>query len=162
MKKGAEAIGEGGRFKLELAVSFDPEWTYDLDDAHNVARARNSSTPRASSRAPACTWATATSAATSTPRTHWTAITSPGGEHGAQVRELHLVSGIEPVAGGYRSTTTRWGRQAESGSQTARIVIVAAGSLGSTELLLRCREVARSLPNISPFLGRTGAATGTS
>jgi cholesterol oxidase len=39
-------------------------------------------------------------------------------------------------------------------------VIVAAGSLGSTELLLRCRELHNSLPNISPFLGRNWSSNG--
>jgi cholesterol oxidase len=46
------------------------------------------------------------------------------------------------------------------GSQTARIVVVAAGSLGSTELLLRCREINGTLPNISPFLGRNWSSNG--
>lgn len=46
------------------------------------------------------------------------------------------------------------------GSETARIVIVAAGSLGSSELLLRCRELNRSLPNISPFLGCDWSSNG--
>ena len=30
--------------------------------------------------------------------------------------------------------------------------LVAAGSLGSTELLLRCRDVTKTLPNLSPRL----------
>jgi cholesterol oxidase len=47
-----------------------------------------------------------------------------------------------------------------AGSETGRLVIVAAGSLGSTELLLRCRQVTRSLPNVSPFLGRNWSSNG--
>ena len=36
MRDGAEAIGEGHRFrKLPLAVTFDDGWSYDLDDPHN-------------------------------------------------------------------------------------------------------------------------------
>ena len=35
------------------------------------------------------------------------------------------------------------------GSIRGRIVIVAAGSLGSTELLLQCRDLHRTLPNLS-------------
>src|SRR5262249_9576202 len=42
----------------------------------------------------------------------------------------------------------------------ARIVIVAASSLGSTELLLRCRDVSRTLPNISQFLGHDWSSNG--
>ncbi len=47
-----------------------------------------------------------------------------------------------------------------AGSVTGRIVILAAGSLGSTELLLQCRDVHRSLPNISAFLGRNWSSNG--
>lgn len=36
---------------------------------------------------------------------------------------------------------------------TARRVVVSAGTLGSTELLLRCRDVEETLPNLSPRLG---------
>lgn len=37
----------------------------------------------------------------------------------------------------------------------ARNVILAAGTLGTNQLLLRCRDVTRSLPNLSPRLGET-------
>ena len=33
-------------------------------------------------------------------------------------------------------------------TDSARIVVLAAGSLGSTDLLLRCRDVARTLPDL--------------
>jgi cholesterol oxidase len=39
------------------------------------------------------------------------------------------------------------------GTETGRIAILAAGSLASTELLLRNREVHRTLPKISAALG---------
>ncbi len=82
-------------------------------------------------------------------------------KHGAEVRPLHLVTNIEPVAGGFRVSYDRLenGRKGP-GSETARIVIVAASSLGSSELLLRCREVTKSLPNLSPFLGRNWSSNG--
>jgi cholesterol oxidase len=41
----------------------------------------------------------------------------------------------------------------EPGSVTGRKVVVAAGTLGSNELLLRCRDVHRTLPNIGATLG---------
>lgn len=37
---------------------------------------------------------------------------------------------------------------------STRRVIVSAGTLGSTELLLRCRDIFKTLPNINPNLGR--------
>ena len=40
-----------------------------------------------------------------------------------------------------------------STSVVAKRVIVAAGALGSTELLLRCRDIHKTLPSLSPRLG---------
>jgi hypothetical protein len=74
---------------------------------------------------------------------------------------LHLVDSIEPVDGGYKVFYDRiTGGTRIAGSQTARLVIVAAGSLGSTELLLRCRDVHESLPDVSPFLGHDWSSNG--
>jgi cholesterol oxidase len=39
------------------------------------------------------------------------------------------------------------------GEETADRVVLAAGSLGTTELLLRCRDEYRTLPSLSPTLG---------
>jgi cholesterol oxidase len=41
-----------------------------------------------------------------------------------------------------------------------RRVVVAAGTLGSVELLLRCRDVARTLPQIGPALGQGFSGNG--
>jgi cholesterol oxidase len=81
--------------------------------------------------------------------------------HGAEIRPLHLVRAIEPTDGGYRVHFDRLdqGRR-DPGSATAGKVIVAAGSLNSTELLLRCRDVARTLPDLSNFLGRNWSSNG--
>jgi cholesterol oxidase len=45
-------------------------------------------------------------------------------------------------------------------SVTTRRVVVSAGTLGSTELLLRCRDVHRSLPRISARLGQGFSGNG--
>jgi len=85
----------------------------------------------------------------------------------AEVRPLHYVRYIEPVDGGYRVTFDRIipGSFMEEGklvrgSETARKVIVAAGSLGSTELLLRCRDQYKTLPKVSQFLGHDWSSNG--
>ncbi len=89
--------------------------------------------------------------------------------YGAEIRPLHIVTSIEPVAGGYRVHFDRLAsadngsgpaRRISGESETAARVIVAAGSLGSTELLLRCRDVARTLPKLSPHLGRNWSSNG--
>jgi cholesterol oxidase len=75
-------------------------------------------------------------------------------QHGADVRPLHIVRVVEPVTDGYRITFERIeGRELRRGTLTARVVVVAAGSIGSTELLLRCREQHKTLRNISGTLG---------
>lgn len=48
----------------------------------------------------------------------------------------------------------------EQHSVTAQRVVVSAGTLGTTELLLRCRDVHRSLPRISPLLGERFSGNG--
>ncbi|MBI2956222.1 MAG: GMC family oxidoreductase [Acidobacteria bacterium] len=51
------------------------------------------------------------------------------------------------------------GRQGEE-KVVARAVFLAAGSLGSTELLLRARDLDRTLPNLSPRLGSNWSPNG--
>jgi cholesterol oxidase len=164
VKAGAEKIGQIDRFKkLTLAVSFDPDWNYDLPDAHD---AKNSKTFQ---NAHGATQGTCTHKgfcdigcpvlAKNTLDLNY--LYSAENKHGAEVRSLHLVSNIEPIDGGYRvSYDDLKGGGRKAGSATARIVIVAAGSLGSTELLLKCRDLNGSLPKLSSFLGRNWSSNG--
>ena len=76
-------------------------------------------------------------------------------KRGAEVRPLHLVRDLEPLGTGYRVTFDRIeGTQLVRGSEEAEKVVLAAGSLGSTELLLRCRDEHGTLPLLSRMLGR--------
>src|SRR6185503_2220549 len=77
-------------------------------------------------------------------------------QHGAEIRPLHMVTGVSPEPGsGYRVHFVRLqGGRRIPGSETAPIVVLAAGSLGSTELLLRCRDEHGTLPDLSPMLGK--------
>jgi cholesterol oxidase len=93
--------------------------------------------------------------------------------YGAVVRTEHLVTKIvpldangndDPAAEGahgyrvyYRNLSAR-GRETQSG-RTNR-VIISAGSLGSAELLLRCKEYFRTLPRISDRLGQSFSGNG--
>ena len=84
---------------------------------------------------------------------------------GAEVYPLHLVDRITPVSeGGYRVTFNELDEDpsiaSRSGSVIGREVVVAAGALGSTELLLRCRDVHRTLPRLSPALGSRFSGNG--
>jgi cholesterol oxidase len=82
-------------------------------------------------------------------------------KRGAQVRPECEVRDIRPLPEGqpdgaryevsYRSSTAWLFRPERTGR--ARNVILSAGALGTLRLLFRCRDVTRSLPNISPRLG---------
>jgi len=75
---------------------------------------------------------------------------------GAEVRPLHKVTAVEPADGGrWRVHFRRYdpdGRLAETGYLEAKQVVLAAGSFGSTELLLRSRA-SGMLRQLSPALG---------
>jgi cholesterol oxidase len=85
--------------------------------------------------------------------------------HGAQVHPLHQADVIEPSPdGGYRLgfdhlDPDRPG-QSHRGWVSAETVIIAAGTLGSNTLLLRCRDLHGTLPNVSPMLGQRFSGNG--
>ncbi len=100
-------------------------------------------------------------------------------KHGAEIRPLHEVERLEPLPdGGYRVHFRRWVRERgwrrllcnwlpalapdrhPRGSLSARRVVVSAGAIGSTELLLRCRDVDGTLPRLSPALGHRYTSNG--
>jgi cholesterol oxidase len=77
-------------------------------------------------------------------------------EHGAEVFPLHRAENIEPNGRGYKVHVVRSAASGEGGEKdtvSAGKVIVAAGTLGSNELLLKCRNVYKSLPTLSSVLG---------
>jgi cholesterol oxidase len=78
---------------------------------------------------------------------------------GAEVLPGALVTGVEPGGPGY---LVRYRDVASSAEHTvgARRVVLAAGTLGTNELLLRCRDIARTLPGLSPRLGCGYSANG--
>ena len=158
LQEAANAEGFAARFRpLPLAVTFDPEWHYGLNEPfsgkhtkpwmneHGLmqgtcvhcgncdigcqVRAKNTLDLNYLARAERC---------------------------GADIRPLHMVTAISPEPdGGYRVHFDRidCGRRA-SGQASAPIVVLSAGSLGSTELLLRCRDEHGTLPALSPYLGK--------
>lgn len=89
-------------------------------------------------------------------------------KNGAEVYPLHLVEYIEPIEpveiNGYRVHFKRFNpakeNEFERGTVTGHRVIVSAGSLGSTEILLRCRDSAKSLPALGRMLGQKFSGNG--
>ena len=85
--------------------------------------------------------------------------------NGAEVLPLHTAEAIEPLPGG--GYLVRFSRRdpgsperVEPGEIDAATVVVAAGTLGTNELLLRCRDRHRRLPDLSPALGHGFSANG--
>jgi cholesterol oxidase len=93
-------------------------------------------------------------------------------QYGAEIRTHCLVERIVPVNSeglddpgangdsGYRVYFRNLAQGNAEESQLAKRVVVSAGSLGSTELLLRCRDVFRTLPRIGQMLGRNFSGNG--
>lgn len=80
---------------------------------------------------------------------------------GADVRPLHIVNAISVENGGYRVDYQRIAEgKLTAGSVRSPKVVLAAGSLGTTELLLRCRDQLRTLPNLSRQLGTRWSPNG--
>ncbi len=163
MMDGAKAIGAADRFKkLELAVSFDEHWNYDLPGCHAAAQSKPFINAQGVMQGTCvhlgnCDIGCDVDARNTLDRNY-----IPWAEKfHADVRELHLVTNIEPLDNGYRVYFDQLASgQRTPGSETARIVIVAASSLGSTELLLRCRDITGTLPNLSSWLGRDWSSNG--
>jgi cholesterol oxidase len=155
MEDAAKAAGLEDKFEpLELAVRFDKNWTYDLPDAHALTRAVMEDNGHGKMQGTCvhlgnCDIGCDVNARNTLDLNYL----ADAEKRGAEVRPLHLVTGIEPHDGGYRVSFQRMDTGTfVPGSATARLVILAAGSLGSTELLLRCRKQ-NTLPGLSQRLG---------
>lgn len=88
-------------------------------------------------------------------------------EHGAEVFPLHKVTGIRPAVEkgegywlDYEILDHAGQPSPERGRVYGRRVVVAAGTLGSNELLLRCRDEPGALPKLSAALGRGFSGNG--
>src|SRR5581483_6568383 len=91
--------------------------------------------------------------------------------YGADIRTEHLATKIVPVNSAGKDDPTELGDNGYrvyfvdldgniEKSVLTRRVCVSSGSLGSTELLMRCRDVHGTLPHVSPMLGQRFSANG--
>jgi len=161
MRDAAAARGHADRVRdLPLAVRFDPNWTYTQPDPHNEAKSVFSDNAHGRRQGTCIHCGNCDIgcpvAARNTLDLNYLARAEA---QGAEIRPLSLVQAITPVDGHYRVDWLRLDTGARD-SATARRVILAAGSLGSTELLLRCRDEHATLPRLSPRLGQGWCANG--
>jgi len=163
MKEGAQKLGFADRFRpVPLAVSFDPAWTYSLDDPFNEAHSKPWTNAQKQEQGTCIHCGNCDIGCRVRAKNTLDLNYIPWAErHGAEVRPLHLVSRIAPEGTGYRVFFDHLvdGRRIP-GSERADRVILAAGSLGSTELLFRCRDQYKTLPQISRFLGQRWSSNG--
>jgi cholesterol oxidase len=156
VRDAAQRTGHGDKFEpLELAVSFDPDWTYDQPNPHAPSRSKTFQNAQGQPQGTCVHLGNCDIGCDVAARNTLDLTYLPVAEkHGAVVRPLHLVTGIAPEPDGYRVSYNRIeSPNLVAGSATARLVILGAGSLGSTELLLRCRDQHHTLTGISSQLG---------
>jgi cholesterol oxidase len=163
MKEAADALGYGERFqKVPLAVRFDPAFDPTQPGARTAAR----STPWINDQQQPqgtcvhlgyCDIGCPVHAKNTLDLNYLAAAE----QKGAEIRPLHRVTHLAREANGYRVHFERVVKGSlVAGSESAKRVVLAAGSLGSTEILLRSRDEYRTLPRVSPFLGRNWSSNG--
>ena len=165
MLEAATAVGHADRFRpLELAVNFDPAWRADEPGAHEPERSRWAPNAEGVQQGTCIHLGECDIGCPVLARNTLDLNYLARAERlGAEVRPLHLVRSVEPLTGGggYRVQVERivdGGLMAAS--EEARLVVLAAGSLGSTELLLRSRDVTKTLTGVSPALGAKWSGNG--
>jgi len=155
-REAAHNLGYDARFsKATLAASFSPDWNYDLDDPFDPKHSKPFVNAHGERQGTCVHLGNCDIGCDVRAKNALDVNYIPRAEQlGAEVRPLHLVRYIEPADGKYRVVFDRIDDgQLVRGEEIAPRVIVAAGSLGSTELLLRCRDQHRTLPALSPQLG---------
>lgn len=159
VKRGARKLGHADRFgSLPLAVQFDedyePRALDDPQDERHAAERVNSFRVRQRTciHLGECDIGCRVQAKNTLDLNYLELAT----QHGAEIRPLHLVKRLEPYAPGWRvhyDVLVDGARRAATVS--ARRVVLAAGSLGSTEIMFRSR-----LPGVSARLGHGWSANG--
>ena len=162
-REAAEKLGHLDRFeKVPVAVSFSADWNYQLDQPFDPKHSRTFTNAQGQQQGTCIHLGRCDIGCDVRAKNTLDLNYIPLAEqHGAEVRPLHIVRSIEPQDGGYRVVFDRieQGRLVR-GAETATRVFLAAGSLGSTELLLRCRDEAATLPQLSRLLGHHWSANG--
>ncbi len=162
MRDAAQAIGAGERFRLvPQAISFDPEFSYQRDlpfDARHSKRFTNAHGKLQGTcvHCGNCDIGCPVQAKNTLDLNYL----ARAEQAGAEIRALHQVRWIRPSAQGYEVCVRNLAAGGREERLFAERVVVSAGSVGSTELLLRCRDQYRTLPHLSRALGKGWTSNG--
>ena len=152
----ATALGYQNRFgPLPLAVTFNPNFDYNAEDPFNNNKSQKFINAQGVEQGTCVHCGNCDVGCQVKAKNTLDLNYIPQAEkHHAEVRPLHVVNYIQPEDGAYRVhyNEIKSGRLVP-GSEKAPKVILAAGSLNSTEILLRSRNQYGTLPNISGVLG---------
>ncbi len=161
LRHAAEKTGAAARYQdVPLALTFDPEWNYDLPEPLDPKHSKPVVNAQGQRQGTCVHLGNCDIGCDVRAKNTLDLNYIPAAEQrGAEFRPLHLVRYVEPTPQGYRVVFDRItdGRLVP-GEERAERVVLAAGSLGSTELLLRCRDEYRTLPGVSPLLGQHWSA----
>ncbi len=164
VRDAAQGLGYGDRFRpLDLAVSFDPGWSYEAPDPHDPAKSKTFVNAEGREQGTCvhlgnCDIGCDVNARNTLDLNYLARAEAKG----AEIRPLHLVRaiGVDTAKQYVVEFDEIRDKTLVAGSERARMVIVAAGSLGSTELLLRSRDLQRTLPGLSRALGTRWSSNG--
>jgi len=109
MKDAADNTGRSSRFQpLELAVSFDDQWTYSQTDPHAIAKSKTFTNAQGQQQGTCVHLGNCDIGCDVRARNTLDLNYLPRAEkHGAEVRALHQVTTITPEAGAYRVAFNR-------------------------------------------------------
>ena len=169
MRDAAIAIGEEKRLReLELAITFSPDWSYAKKNEEDDPRDPAKSEPRVNAQGRKqgtcvhlglCDIGCPVGAKNTLDLNYLAAAE----DSGAIIQTHSLVTHLSSLGSTWRVHYDRIdvaGCRREPAYVDAKRVILAAGSLGSTEILLRCRDEYRTLSRLSPALGRGWSSNG--
>ncbi|MDE0538721.1 MAG: GMC family oxidoreductase [Rhodospirillales bacterium] len=164
MREAANAAGHGERFqKVELAVTFDKSWHYGLDDATSDHHSKTWQNAHGKTQGTCvhcgnCDIGCQVSAKNTLDLNYL----ARARDCGAEIRANHLVRSLVPLDDD--AYEIQFDRIENGDLVPGRVIgdraVLAAGSLGSTELLLRCRDEHRTLRNLSSRLGHGWCSNG--
>ena len=160
-REAARNLGYADRFsKAALSVSFSDDWSYELEDPFNHKHSRQFVNAHGQKQGTCIHLGNCDIGCDVRAKNSLDVNYIPRAEqHGAEVRPLHVVRVIEPLGGKYKVVFDRIddGKMVR-GEEIAQRVILAAGSLGTTEMLLRCRDQYKTLPALGGTLGTRWSA----